>query len=89
MKATFSLITEAIIIERKFQDQKHGTVDIAPHTVGAWILLIEDELREAKIAAIKGGTGRDNVIAEIVQVAALCVACLEQHGLEEVNGRAV
>jgi hypothetical protein len=79
----------AIIEEREFQDRKHGHPDDNPHSIGAWLLTIEAELAEAKAAAIKGGEGRDNVINEIIQIAALCVACLEQHGTEPLEGRQV
>lgn len=81
-------VMAAIIEERQYQDNKWGSIEAHPHTVGEWILLIEDELNEAKRALIKGGTGRDSVISELVQVAALALACLEQHGLEE-RGRSV
>lgn len=80
---------KAIIEERMFQDRKHGHPSDNPHSIGAWLMTIEAELAEAKAACIKGGEGRDNVINEIIQIAALCVACLEQHGVEEVEGRAV
>lgn len=79
----------AIGEERKFQDQKHGHPDDNPHSIGAWLLVIESELNEAKQAAIKGGDGRNNVINEIIQIAATCVACLEQHGVNPFHGRAV
>lgn len=57
------------------------------HELGSWLIIIEKELDEAKDAAIHGGmkgrTGRNTVRAELVQIAAVCVAALEQHGLEE------
>lgn len=85
-------IATAILKERYFQDNKHGTIatDGGSHTIGEWLLLIEAELAEAKTALIKGGSGRDSVRSEIVQVAALCMACLEQHGLDDPHeGRQV
>ncbi len=84
-----SVIIGEILRERKFQDRKHGHPDENPHSIGAWLLTIEAELLEAKTACIKGGKGRDNVINEIKQVAALCVACLEQHGVDPLPGRTV
>lgn len=75
----------AIEDEREFQDQKWGTIDEKPHTIGEWILLIEAELEEAKTALIKGGRGRDSVRSEIIQVAALALAALEQHGTNAVS----
>lgn len=79
----------AVLAERRFQDAKHGHPANNPHTVGAWLLVLEAELNEAKLACIKGGVGRDNVIAEIVQVAATAIACLEQWGVDEIPGRTV
>lgn len=80
---------ESLLDERKFQDNKWGTIQDHPHTVGEWILLIEAELAEAKEALIKGGTGRDSVLSEIIQVGALALACIEQHGADEINERSV
>ena len=80
-----------LVEERKFQDNKWGTIEDGPgaHSVGEWILLIEAELAEAKEALIKGGTGRNSVLSEITQVGALALACLEQHGHRDIAGRAV
>lgn len=79
----------AVVEEREFQDRKHGSPSENPHSVGSWLLTIRQELLEAEAAAVKGGEGRDNVISEITQIAALCVACLEQHGVEPITGRTV
>lgn len=85
-----SAVFTAIVEERRFQNTKHGDVQTSPHTLGEWLLLIEAELAEAKQALIKGGAGRDTVRSEIIQVAALAVACLEQHGTaDKHNGRQV
>lgn len=79
----------ALLNERDFQDRKWGELDNGGgHSIGEWVLLIEAELEEAKRALIKGGTGRDSVLMEIVQVGALALACIEQHGLVE-RGRSV
>jgi hypothetical protein len=82
MAATRHEVIVALSQERAFQDQKHGTIYEVPHTPGGWMLLIKHELIEAENALIKGGMGRDSWRHEIVQVAALCIACLEQHGLQ-------
>lgn len=82
-------VFDAIEAERKFQDEKHGHPSKNPHSIGAWILIAEKELEEAKTACIKGAPGRDNVINELVQVAATIVACLQQHGVAELPGRTV
>lgn len=57
------------------------------HELGTWLIILEKELEEAKVAAVHGGSkatsGRNSIRQELVQVAAVCVAALEQHGLEE------
>lgn len=57
------------------------------HELAAWLLIVEKELDEAKNAAVHGGfqkaTGRNSIRAELIQIAAVCVAALEQHGVEE------
>ncbi len=80
-------IYSAIDSERDFQVQKHKDEQ---HSMGAWLLLIESELNEAKLASVKGGSGRNSIRSELIQVSALCVAALEQHGLHsDNNGREV
>jgi hypothetical protein len=83
MSATAEEVFAAITAERDFQDRKHG---VDPHGIGTWLLLIESELGEAKLAAVKGGVGRDSVRHELIQIAALCVAALENHGLTSNKG---
>ena len=57
------------------------------HELGTWLIILEKELEEAKKAAVHGGSkemsGRNSIRSELVQCAAVCVAALEQHGLEE------
>jgi hypothetical protein len=85
----FMLVVGAVVEERIHQDHKHGSIEDYPHTLGEWILIMESELAEAKLALIKGGKGRDAVKNEIVQVLATGFAALEQHGLEPIEKRAV
>lgn len=80
---------ESVLIERDYQDNKWGNVREHGHTIGEWVIILEGELAEAKQAILKGGTGRDSVLSEIVQVAAVAIACLEQHGTGEIKGRAI
>jgi hypothetical protein len=82
-------VLEALVEERAHQDAKHGTIDEAGHTIGDWIHIIEAELAEAKRALIKGGTGRNSVLSELVQVMASAAAALEQHGTHEIKERTV
>lgn len=79
--SSFSDVVQAVAEERMFQDEKHGSIQESPHEIGSWVLLIEAELNEVKSALIKGGFGRDSYRSELIQVAALCFAALEQHGL--------
>lgn len=80
MRAVF----DAVGVERDYGDRKHGTIGAGGgHTLGEWVILAEAELAEAKLALIKGGKGRNSLRSELLQVAAVCVAALEQHGLEE------
>lgn len=82
MLNSFLNVVHEIGLERDFQRTKYESrPNYGGHSVAAWLFLIEAELQEAKMACIKGGEGRDHVLAEIVQVAALCCACLEQHGM--------
>lgn len=83
--------TLALLDERRFQDLKWGPINNGGgHTLGEWILLIEAELAEAKEALIKGGVGRNSIRSELTQIGALCLAALEQHGVNEPhNGRQV
>ena len=90
MSATFTEVVAALAKERCFQNEKHGSIHESPHERGTWALLIEAELDEAKAALIKGGIGRNSFRSELIQVAALCIATLEQHGLESKSvGREV
>lgn len=65
-------------------DHKQGP---GGHELGAWLVILESELDEAKKALVHGGSksvkGRDTIRAEIVQIAAVAIAALEQHGVEE------
>lgn len=91
-------IFSAILDERNFQDEKYGPVTTGTHPahivqgpggheLGTWLIILEKELEEAKKAAVHGGSkdtsGRNSIRQELVQCAAVCVAALEQHGLEE------
>ena len=65
----------AIEEEREYQESKWGD---NPHTVGEWLLIMEAELNEAKEAWVKG-SGDTDALCEILQVASVAVACMEQH----------
>ena len=73
------LIFEAIGRERDFQDRKYGAGRL--HNIPGWLLILRKELEEAEIAWCKEGDA--NALCELLQVIAVGVACLEQHGISE------
>ena len=84
----------AIEREREYQDAKWGTVIQNPHDEGDWVEIMQQELNEAKSAwrgyqptshlarrkSVEYGT---ETLKEILQVVAVGVACLQQHGIVE------
>jgi uncharacterized protein YutE (UPF0331/DUF86 family) len=78
MKEHRKLIYEAIDRERDHQAIKHME---EPLTIGEFLLIIENELEEAKRGWTKNGDKR--ALEEILQVAATAVAAMEQHGVYE------
>lgn len=72
-------IIDAIQRERDYQDRKWG---VKPHPVGSFILIMQGELEEAAQAWRKSG-GDGEALRELLQVIAVGVACLEQHGVVE------
>jgi hypothetical protein len=76
----------AILEERDFQDAKWGTPQrTGGHTLGEWAILLEFELNEFKQALVKGGEGRDSAHSELIQIAAVALSALEQHGVVNSN----
>ncbi len=72
-------IWEAIRREREYQDAKWGQ---NPHEVGAFLLIMQKELQEA-IDAWCSHRGDEGALEELLQVVAVGVACMEQHGVVE------
>lgn len=72
----------AIDRERAFQESKWGTIADHPHDVGGYLTIMRKELREAEDAWCTSH-GDENALREILQVIAVGVACLEQHGVVE------
>jgi hypothetical protein len=70
---------EAIDRERDYQDRKWG---LPNHDLPGWLLILESELNEAKQAWVKGH-GNEDCLRELLQVVAVGVAALEQHGVVE------
>jgi hypothetical protein len=77
------LIYDAINRERSFQIAKRP--NRPPMGLPAWLVVMEAELAEAKQAWVRGD-GHDAIdaaLCEVLQVATVAVACLEEHGVIE------
>lgn len=72
-------VFDAVAAERRYQDRKWGSITEHPHSLGDWLLILEGEVKEAKAAWLKLGTPA--TLLEVLQVAAVGVACLEDHGI--------
>ncbi len=83
---TLEEVFAAIQRERDFQTKKWGPLEDRPHEIASWLLIMEEEMREAKQGWLKVD-GRNGVegssLEEILQVIAVGCACLQQHGIIE------
>lgn len=75
----FDQVVDAIKRERMHQERRWGR---RPRAVGEWLLILERELGEAT-EAWATHEGDRHALEEILQVAAVAVACLEEHGAVE------
>jgi hypothetical protein len=78
-------VYKAIDGERDYQDWRWGTVQDHPHDVGGWIVIMEQLLADAREEFTRQA-GDVGALTELRKVAAVAVACMEQHG---VNPRPV
>lgn len=74
-------IYKAIERERDYQDNKYGAVHDRPHSVVEWLLIMRKELEEAENGWIHGT--EESALEELLQVVAVGVAAMEQHGFVE------
>jgi len=77
----FDLVMKAIKTEREQQDLKWGTLNEKQQSIAGYLLILRKELEEAEKGWMKNVPGKHSALSEIVQVAAVAIACLEQHGL--------
>lgn len=75
-------VFEKIKAERSYQDAKWGSLEEKNQELAGYLVIIEKELEESKNGWMKNKDGRDSALAEIVQIAAVAVACLQQYGFE-------
>lgn len=83
MKASDFDVWAAILRERNYQNEKWGHPDHNPHTIFEWIGIMEKEIQEAKAAYFQRPADGIQMLQEILQVVAVGVACMEQHGIRE------
>lgn len=77
-----SEVYEAISREREYQVAKWGSNHRQQQSVEGYLLILQREVNEAVDGWMKNTKGRDSALAEILQVAAVAVSCLEDHGTE-------
>lgn len=77
-KLTMEEVFALIRAERDRQDAKWGAD--RQQSCAGFLLVLEAELAEAKAGWMKNVEGKHAAMREIVQVAAVAVAALEQHG---------
>lgn len=72
-------VLEAIKEERRYQLTKWGTNK--SQSIPGYLLVMRKELEEAEEGWIKNIEGRNSCLAEILQVVAVGIACLEEHDI--------
>ena len=73
-------VMTAINQELIYQQQKWG--DDKSQSLPGFIMILEAELNEAKLAWMKNHTAtRQTALEEIAQVAAVAIACLNKYGV--------
>lgn len=68
----------AIENELAYQDNKWGSGK--PQSLAGYLLILQAEINEAIDGWMKNADGRDAPLAEVVQVAAVAIRCLEDYG---------
>lgn len=68
--------------EREYQFNKWGD---KPQSLPGYLIILKKEIDEAIDGWMKNSTGRNAPLNEVVQVAAVAVACLEQYGCDGIT----
>lgn len=82
MKMSFEEAINSVKEERDYQDAKWGTIAEHNQSIPGYLLIIRKELEEAENGWMKNTPGRDSALAEIRQIAAVAIACMQQYGIE-------
>lgn len=69
----------AIFLELEHQRQKWGSDK--QQSLPGFLLILESEMDEAKRGWTKNSEGRNSPLSEVVQVAAVALACLTRYGV--------
>lgn len=73
---------EEVREERQYQEDKWGTINEHPQSIPGYLVILRKELEEAEAGWMKNKQGRDSALHEIKQIAAVALACIEEHGGE-------
>jgi hypothetical protein len=68
--------------EREYQRNKWGD---KPQSLAGYLLILQKEVNEAIDGWMKNSDGRDAPLNEVLQVAAVAVACMEQYGCDGIT----
>lgn len=79
--AQLERMLELVRDERAYQDKKYGAPGARGLSVGDYLVILRGELAEAEQAFCKG-VRLDECLDEVLQVAAVAVACMQQHEVE-------
>lgn len=79
---TMEQVFNLIAAERQRQDDKWGSLDTRKQPLAGHLLTISAELQEAKHGWQKNISGKHSALRELIQVAAVCVAAIQQYGPE-------
>lgn len=79
-KLTMSQVFDAIEIELDTQNKKWGVNK--PQSIPGFMLIMQKELDEATAGWVKNVGGKHAPLNEIVQVAAVAIACLKRYGVD-------
>lgn len=82
-QAVSDAIWSAIQRERDHQDRKYGTLQQRKLSIGDYLVILRQELAEAERAYVGQLHPTQEALREILQVAAVAVACLDAHGVVE------
>ncbi len=73
-----SRVERAVVAELKYQDDKWGKDK--EQSFPGFLLILENELAEAKLGWAKGGEERQSALHEVTQIAAVALRCINTYG---------